>query len=58
MTNRLYDLYSLPNSIRVIQNSRMRWAGHVACMGDRKDAYTIVIRKPEENMPYGNVWNR
>jgi hypothetical protein len=51
-------MYSLPNVIRMIQNSRMRWAGHVACMEDRKGAYTIVIRKPEENMPYGNFWNR
>jgi hypothetical protein len=31
----LYDLYSSPNIIRVIRSRRMRWAGHVACMGEK-----------------------
>jgi len=34
----LNDLYSSPNNIRVMKSRRMRWAGHVACMGDRKGA--------------------
>jgi len=37
----LYDLYSSPNIIHVIKSGRMRWAGHVACMGERKGAYRI-----------------
>ena len=36
----LYDVYS-PNIIRVNKSGRMRWAGHVACMGERKGAYRI-----------------
>ena len=30
----LSDLYSLPNIVRVVKSRRMRWAGHVACMGE------------------------
>jgi hypothetical protein len=37
----LNDLYSSPNIIRVIKSRRMRWAGHVACMGEGKGAYRI-----------------
>jgi hypothetical protein len=32
----LSDLYSLPNIVRVVKSRRMRWVGHVACMGRRK----------------------
>jgi len=35
----LNDLYSSPNMIRAIKPRRMRWAGHVACMGEMKGAY-------------------
>jgi hypothetical protein len=42
----LNDLYASPNIIRVIINSRrMRWAGHVECMGDRRDAYMVLVGK-------------
>jgi len=34
----LYDLYLSPNIIQVIKSRIMRWAGHVACMGDRRGA--------------------
>jgi hypothetical protein len=36
--NELYALYSSPNMIRMIQSRRLRWAGHVACMGKRRGA--------------------
>jgi hypothetical protein len=35
----LNDLYSSPNIIRVMKSRRMRWAGHVECMGERKDKH-------------------
>jgi hypothetical protein len=47
-TENLYDLYSSPNIIRVIKSRRMRWAGHVARMGDRTDAYRVWRRDLRE----------
>jgi len=43
----LNDLYSLPNIVRVIKFRRMRWAGHVACMGEERGAYRVLVGKPE-----------
>ena len=37
---KLNDLYFSPNIVRVIKSRRMRWTGHVACMGERVEAYT------------------
>ena len=34
---KLYDLYSSPNIVRFMKSKRMRWAGHVACMGEKKN---------------------
>jgi hypothetical protein len=45
----LNDLYSSRNIIWVIKSRRMRWVGHVACMGERRDAYRILVGKPEGN---------
>jgi hypothetical protein len=43
----LNDLYASPNIIRVIMKSRrMRWAGHVECMRDGRDAYMVLVGKP------------
>ena len=39
----LNDLYSTPNIVRVIKSRRMRWAGHVACMGKRRDVYRVLV---------------
>jgi hypothetical protein len=44
----LYALYSSPNIIRVIKSRRLRWTGHVARMEDRRDAYRVLVGKPEE----------
>ena len=42
----LNDLYSSPNIIRVIKSRRMRWTGHVACMGERRGGYCVLVGKP------------
>jgi len=49
----LNDLYSLPNSIRVIKSRRMRWAGHVTRMGERRGAYRDLVGKPKGKRPLG-----
>jgi hypothetical protein len=41
----LYALYSSPNIIRVIKSRRLERAGHVACMGQRRSAYRILMGK-------------
>ena len=43
----LNDLYFSPNIVRVIKSKRMRWAGHVARMGERRGAYRVLVGKPE-----------
>jgi hypothetical protein len=48
----LYDLYSSPN-IRVMKSRRMRWAGHVARMEDRRDSYRVLVVRPEEKRLLG-----
>ena len=39
----LNDMYCSPNIVRVIKSRRMRWAGHVARMGERRDAYRVLV---------------
>jgi hypothetical protein len=46
----LYALYS-PNIIRVIKSRRLRWAGHMACMGEGRGAHTALVGKPEGRRP-------
>jgi hypothetical protein len=43
----LSDLYSSPNIIRVITSGRMRWAGHVTRMGERRGVYRVLVGKLE-----------
>jgi hypothetical protein len=47
----LNDLYSSPNIIRVIKLRRLRWAGHVAHMGERRDAYRVLVGRREGKRP-------
>ena len=44
----LNDMYSSPNIIRVIKSKRMRWAGHVAHLAERRDVFWVLVGKPEE----------
>jgi hypothetical protein len=49
----LNDLYSLPNIVQVIKSRRMRWAGHIGFMGERRVVYGILVGKPEGKRPLG-----
>jgi hypothetical protein len=49
----LHDLYPSPNIIRIIKSRRMRLAGHVARMGEKRNAYRLLVRKPEGKRPLG-----
>jgi hypothetical protein len=49
----LNDLYSSPNIFRVIKSRRMRWAGHVAHMGERRGVCRVLEGNPEGNRPLG-----
>jgi hypothetical protein len=51
----LHDLYSSPNIIRIIKSRRMRWAGHVAQMGEKRNVYRLLVGKPEEKRPLGRT---
>jgi hypothetical protein len=54
----LNDLYSSPNINRVIKLRRIRWAGHVARMGEKRDAYRILVGRPEGRRPHGRPRRR
>jgi hypothetical protein len=54
----LNDLYLSPNIIRVIKSRRMRWAGHVARMGEKRGAYRILVGRPKEMRPLGRPRHR
>jgi hypothetical protein len=47
----LRDLYSSPSIIRIIKPRRMRWAGHVARMREKRNAYGLLVGKPEGKRP-------
>jgi hypothetical protein len=55
---KLHNLYSSPNIIRIIKSMRMRWAGHVAQMGKTRTAYRILMGKPEGKRPLGRPRRR
>jgi hypothetical protein len=54
----LNDLYSSPNIMRVIKSRRMRWAGHVARMGEERGVYRVLVGKPEGRRPLGKPRRR
>jgi hypothetical protein len=49
----LHNLYSSPNIFRVIISRRMRWAGHVARMGEGRGVYRVLVGRPEGKRPLG-----
>jgi hypothetical protein len=54
----LNDLYSLLNIVRVVKSRRMRWAGHVARMGEDRGVHRVLVRKPEGKRPFGRPRRR
>jgi hypothetical protein len=57
-TNQFLTLYSSPNIVRVIKFRRMRWAGHVARMGEERGAYRVLVGKQEGKRPLGRPRRR
>jgi hypothetical protein len=51
-------LYSSPDIIRQIKSRRMRWAGHVAHMGEGPNVYRVLVGKPEGKRPLGRPRRR
>ena len=54
----LSDLYSLPNIVRVVKSRRMRWAGHVARVGEGRGVHRVLVGKPEGKRPLGRPRHR
>jgi hypothetical protein len=54
----LRNLYNSPSIIRMIKSRRMRWAGHVARMGRKGNAYKLLMGKPEGKRPLGRTRRR
>ena len=54
----LNDFYSSPNIVWVIKSRRMRWAGHVARMGEERVVYRVLVGKPEGRRPLGRPRRR
>ena len=54
----LNDLYSSPNIVWVIKSRRMRWAGHVAHMGEERGVYRVLVGKPKEKRQLGRPRQR
>jgi hypothetical protein len=50
---KLCDLYSSPSIIRMIKSRRMRWAGHIARMGEKRNAHRLAAKKQKRKRPIG-----
>ena len=51
-------MYSSPNITRNLKSRRLRWAGHVTCMEQFRNAYSILVGKPESKRPLGRPRRR
>jgi hypothetical protein len=54
----LHNLYSSPDIIRQVKSRQMRWAGHVARMGEERKLYKVLVGKPEGKRPLGRPRSR
>jgi hypothetical protein len=57
-SDELHNLYSSPDIIRQVKSRRMRWAGHVARMGEERRVYKVLVGKPEGKRPLGRPRRR
>jgi hypothetical protein len=55
---KLHDLYSSPSIIRILKSRRMRCVGHVERMGEKRNAYRLLVGKPEGKSPLGRPRRR
>jgi hypothetical protein len=54
----LHSLYSAPNTVRVIKSRKLKWAGHVARMGEGRGVYRVLVWRPEVKRPLGRPRRR
>jgi hypothetical protein len=54
----LHNLYLSPDIIRQVKSRRMRWAGHVARMGEERKLYKVLVGKPKGKRPLGRPRRR
>jgi hypothetical protein len=54
----LHNFYSSPDIIRQVKSRRLRWAGHVARMGQERNMYNVLVGKPERKRPLGRPRRR
>jgi hypothetical protein len=54
----LHNLYSSSNIVRVVKSRRMRWAGHVAGMGEGRGVYRVLVGRPKGKRPLGRPRRR
>jgi hypothetical protein len=58
LNEELHDLYSSPSIITIMKSMRMRWAGHVARMGEKRNVYRLLVGKPGGRRPLGRPRRR
>jgi hypothetical protein len=58
LNEELHDLYSSPSIIRLIKLRKMRWVGHVARIGEKRNGYRLLVGKPEGRRPLGRPRRR
>jgi transcription termination factor 2 len=54
----LHSLYSSPNIVRAIKSRRIRWAGHVARIGEGRGVYRVLVGRPDGKRPLGRPRRR
>jgi hypothetical protein len=58
LNDELHNLYSSQNIVMVIKSRRLRWAGHVACMGEGRGVYRVLVGRPKGKTPLGRPRRR